>query len=80
MDQNERRIRLIRFLIAESPEYSDLVIPEDESGAKRLLRGLMNLRPPLPAPDEFLRIQDAYLAEELRKKHDDGLVRRGLED
>lgn len=33
-----------------------------------LLRALLNERPPMPASEEFLRVQDAYLQEELRRK------------
>ncbi len=66
--QEERRIYLIRALQAEMPQYGELEIPWEETDQKRLLRSLMNLRPPLPAAREFLRVQDAYLSEEVRAK------------
>ncbi len=68
MNQTERRIYLIHELLTEQPEYAKLQIPEEEDGQKRLLRSLFNIRMPLPASNEFLEIQDAYLQEETRTK------------
>lgn len=65
---SEKRKFLIRVLLAEIPEYSYMDIPEDENEQKRLLRSLMNLRAPYPVSDEFLRIQDEYLGEEVEEK------------
>ena len=67
MNQQERRLYLIRELLQETQEPS-LTIPADFLAQKQLLRGLMNIRPPRPIPQSFLRIQDAYLQEEQRKK------------
>ena len=82
-DQYERRIYLIKSLIHEAPRYEGMEIPEDENEQKMLLRGLMNVRMPAPAGEEFLSIQDEYLSEETRKKgitdiDDLVAVRRGL--
>ncbi|MGN0803733.1 MAG: protein-ADP-ribose hydrolase [Candidatus Faecivicinus sp.] len=69
MTQSERRIFLIRALLAEQPErYRDLTIPSDAGAQRKLLRALLNVRPPMPAPAEFLRVQDAYLQEALAGK------------
>lgn len=69
MTQGERRLRLIRMLMEESPErYEGIAAPEDEAGQRRLLRALMNLRPAVPASEELLRIQDEYLAEMRRQR------------
>ena len=68
MTQTERRIFLITELLKERPEYADMKIPADEREQKRLLRSLFNIRPPVPASEEFLRIQDTYLQEETRRK------------
>lgn len=67
MNQQERRLYLIRELLQETQEPS-LTIPTDFLAQKQLLRGLMNIRPPRPISQSFLRIQDAYLQEEQRKK------------
>lgn len=68
MTQNERREYLIRVLLSEVPQNSDMKIPDQEDGQKRLLRSLMNIRPPRPINEEFLRIQDEYLGEEVERK------------
>ena len=67
MNQQERRLYLIRELLQETQEPS-LTIPTDFLAQKQLLRGLMNIRPPRPISQSFRRIQDAYLQEEQRKK------------
>lgn len=66
MTQDERRVWLIRALLAERGESPDL--PAGEREQKQLLRALFNLRPPMPAGGEFLRVQDEYLREETRRK------------
>ena len=68
MTQTERRLFLIRYLLAEAPQYADAEIPSDEASQKQLLRALMNVRPANPASDEFLAIQDAYLREVIRSR------------
>ena len=66
MMQSERRIYLIRALLAEQPErYGEVQIPSEAGEQAMLLRALFNLRPPMPAPPEFLRVQDDYLRAEL---------------
>lgn len=52
----------------EEQHYRDFAIPQDEIGQKRLLRGLFNVRPPMPADPGFLAVQDAYLKEAIREK------------
>lgn len=54
---------LIDYLLREEPQYAGTRIPEDTDEQRQLLRALMNVRPPRPISDEFLRIQDAYLQE-----------------
>ena len=66
MDQQQRREYLIEYLLKENAMQAD--IPQDENGQKRLLRALFNVREPKAASEEFLRIQDEYLTNELRKK------------
>ena len=57
--------RLIEILCAERGE-SVPALSENEKG--RYFRALVNVRMPKPASDEFLRIQDEYLSERLRRK------------
>ena len=66
MTQSERRAELIGRLAQERRET--LTVPAGEQAQKRLLRALLNVRPPLPADEAFLRVQDAYLQEEIRRK------------
>ena len=68
MNQSERRIYLIQELIKENEAYSNQRIPETAGEQRRLLRGLMNVRLPRPAGEAFLKVQDAYLQEEIRRK------------
>ena len=65
MTQAERRLYLINALLAERPSCRRQPIPQDAQGQKRLLRGLLNVRPPKAIAPEFLDVQDAYLLEEL---------------
>ena len=69
MNQNERRNYLINALLDENVSYRGMDIPDEEGEQKRLLRSLMNIRMPKPISDEFLKLQDEYLKEELGKKH-----------
>lgn len=69
MNQTERRLYLIQALRDVRPErYRGLPISSDPDDQKRLLRALFNIRPPVPVSPEFLRVQDAYLQEELAQK------------
>lgn len=68
MDQNERRIFLIKELLNGSSEYSAAKIPEDPDEQKRLLRSLMNVRMPAPVSEKFLAVQDEYLRGEIAEK------------
>ena len=68
MTQAERRRYLIQELLSEQPQYRAMEIPDNAKEQKRILRSLMNIRSPRPIGPEFLRVQDAYLREEVRKK------------
>lgn len=68
MTQSERRKYLINALLKEQLRYAETEIPLDEQAQKILLRSLFNIRMPNPINDAFLKIQDAYLQEEIRCK------------
>ncbi len=68
MTQAERRIYLIGELLKEQQKYRDIEIPQNEQDQKRLLRSLMNVRPPQPIGEDFLTVQNAYLQEETARK------------
>jgi O-acetyl-ADP-ribose deacetylase (regulator of RNase III) len=68
MTQAERLLYLINYLISENNELKSFPIPVEENARKRLLRSLMNIRPPRPVTKDFLNIQDEYLqAEKIEK-------------
>ena len=68
MTHSEKRKYLIKGLLSEFPQYNDMVIPDNEEAQKRLLRSLMNIRPPRPVSEAFLKIQDEYLGEAVAEK------------
>ena len=61
MNQSERRIYLIKWLLEERSDCAGVQIPSGSEAQRRLLRSLMNVRMPGDIDDEFLRIQDEYL-------------------
>lgn len=68
MTQSERRIWLIQYLLDENKRYSDVEIPPDREEQFRLFRSLVNVRMPHPVSEEFLKIQNEYLAQEISQK------------
>ena len=70
MSRLEQIKQLNRMLLAEMPQYRGQAsrFPLDDAGQRRLLRSLMNVRPPVPASAEFLAVQDAYLQECLAER------------
>lgn len=68
MTQEERMAFLTDYLRKEREEYRRIATPARLGDRRRLLRSLVNVRPPAPVSQEFLEIQDAYLQERLREK------------
>lgn len=75
MDQLERRLFLLQYLIKVNPAFGDLDIPQDFEEQRGLLRALLNLREAGSVSEEFLQVQDEYLVREIQAK---GITR--LED
>ena len=67
MTQTERLLFLIRYLINENNQLTSIDIPAEDMARKRLLRSLMNIRPPKAVSGEFLEIQNEYLQEECNR-------------
>ena len=65
MNQKERQLYLIKYLLSENKKYEKMPVPESEEERFRLLRGLMNIRPPKPVSEEFLAVQDEFLKEKI---------------
>lgn len=68
MTQSQRREFLIHYLLQERQEHTGVSLPTGEEKQRRLLRGLMNLRPPAPVSGELLQVQDDYLRERLKER------------
>ena len=68
MNQQERCLWLIKALLKDMPQYEDTPIPTLPDDRWRLLRSLMNVRPPMPVSEEFLQIQDAFLRQMTEEK------------
>ena len=62
--------KLNAMLLAEMPEYRGQAagIGETEAAQRNLLRALMNVRPPRPLTEEFVRLQDELLAAEREER------------
>ncbi len=63
MNQAERRRFLIKAFLDELSNGDSVRIPEKLAEQRRLLRGLMNVRPAGLPSAEILRVQDEYLRE-----------------
>ena len=64
MTHEEKCLWLIQALLLEQPAWSDMEIPDSGAERRKLLRALMNVRPPKPISEEFLKIQDEFLCAE----------------
>ncbi len=68
MNQSERRIWLIKYLLGENKKYKSVEIPSDSREQFGLYRSLVNVRMPEPISEEYLKIEDEFLKEEIRIK------------
>ena len=68
MNQQERCVWLMRYLLKDMPQYVQTPVPVLQDQRWRLLRSLMNVRPPMPVSEEFLTVQDAFLRQMTKEK------------
>lgn len=70
MKRKEQIRFLIKILLEELPAYRPQAaqFAQDETSQRRLLRSLMNVRPPIPLRKDFLEVQDALLSAEREEK------------
>ena len=61
MTQTERLDYLLSCLLGERADRDSIPVPDSIPARQRLLRALMNVRPPVPADPAFLQVQDEYL-------------------
>lgn len=66
--QGERLDYLLGVLRGEYSEPQAFPLPAGYAKRRALLRMLVNLRPPRPLTEEFLRVQDAFLQQEAQEK------------
>ena len=66
--QEQRIDFLLQYLLNEHKEYQNISVPVNPSDKRRLLRSLMNIRPPAPVSEEFLQEQDRYLQTRLSER------------
>ena len=59
---------LIEELIKEDSNLSNIEIPINIEAKKDLYRALRNIRNPKPISEDYLKIQDEYLKEEINNK------------
>ncbi len=72
MDRLTKIKKLNAQLLAEMPNLQVEEIPNDLISQRKLLRALMNVRPPMPLDEEFLKLQDEILTAE---KFERGIVK-----
>lgn len=70
MDRIEQIQYLNYILLKEMPEYCAQAaqFPQETAAQRRLLRSLMNVRPPMPLKGDFLTVQDEVLRAEREEK------------
>jgi O-acetyl-ADP-ribose deacetylase (regulator of RNase III) len=70
MTRLEQLNNLNHLLLDEMPEYRDqaAMFPQEDAAQRRLLRSLMNVRPPRPLRQDFLEMQDDLLSAEREEK------------
>lgn len=68
MNQNEKLLFLVKYLLSENSRYQNMRIPVDKTEQFQLFHSLVNIRPPKLVSEEFLQIQDEYLQEETIRK------------
>ena len=68
MDTNKQLLFLIQYLLNEDERFSDIEIPENENDKFKLYRSLVNIRPAMPASDDFIRTENEFLTKIIKNK------------
>ncbi|MHB8072489.1 protein-ADP-ribose hydrolase [Desulfosporosinus fructosivorans] len=70
MGRLEQIGQLNKMLLADMPQYKEQAeqFSMDVVAQRRLLRSLMNVRPPMPLGENFLALQDELLSSERKEK------------
>lgn len=59
---------VLRALLDERMEYAGLQIPDSLPEQRRMMRALLNVRPPHPVSEDFIKAQDSELQQQLAEK------------
>ncbi|MGN0587658.1 MAG: hypothetical protein ACI4JF_10260 [Oscillospiraceae bacterium] len=78
MTNDEKLLYLIKYLLAEDSRYKNIQISSDKTDRFDLFRSLVNIRPPKPIDDNFLKVQDEFLQEEIAADSDIAGVLRDI--
>lgn len=68
MNKEELVDKLLNYFINEKKTISNIDIPKDYKEKRLLLRGIVNIRPPIPLSDDILILEDKLLKLELKDK------------
>lgn len=68
MDRLQKIKKLNAYLSAEMPDLKIGKVPDDLISQRKLLRALMNVRPPMPLDENFLKLQDEILSAEVQER------------
>lgn len=68
MDRSENIRSVLRTLLDERPEYADWQIPDSLPERQRMMRALLNVRPPHPVSEDLIKAQDRELQRQLTDK------------
>lgn len=68
MDRSENIRSVIQTLLDERPEYANLQIPDSLLEQRKMMRALLNVRPPHPVSKDLIKVQDRELQRQLAKK------------
>lgn len=68
MDRSENIRSVLRTLLDERPEYADWQIPDSLPERQKMMRALLNVRPPHPVSEDLIKAQDRELQRQLADK------------
>ncbi|WP_375539827.1 hypothetical protein [Clostridium estertheticum] len=68
MNQQERLDYIVKYLRADSEQYNDIEISNNNKQKRKLIRSFMNIRMPRTISKEFIEIQDQFLLKERKHK------------
>ncbi|WP_253205504.1 hypothetical protein [Clostridium estertheticum] len=59
---------IVKYLRADSEQYNDIEISNNNKEKRKLIRSFMNIRIPRTISKEFIEVQDEFLLEETKDK------------